>query len=142
MEQNNAVYWGLTGGPGTQCETGDPSEEEVDCDDREEEVVLEVVLEEVGCYDSEEEVVVEEVVVEDVVMEEVVEEEVDCDDREEEVVEEEVDCDDREEDVEEPQSTVVLLLLSAVVASWFIQPADQAGTWVGPVWAGSSLISV
>ena len=49
-----------------------------------------------------------------------------------------VDCDDREEDVEEPQSTV-LLLLSAVVASWFIQPRRQTGIWVGPVWAGSSL---
>ena len=49
MEQNNAEYWGLTGSPGTHCETGDPSEEEedveveeedveVDCDDREEDV--------------------------------------------------------------------------------------------------------
>ena len=43
------------------------------------------------------------------------------------------DCDDRQEqegeqegeDVEEPQSTE-LLLLSAVVASWFIQSADRA----------------
>ena len=52
---------------------------------------------------------------------------VDCDDRE-----------DREEDVEEPQSTE-LLLLSAVVASWFIQPRRQTGIWAGPVWAGSSL---
>ena len=61
-----------------------------------------------------------------------------CDKSDEEVEEveevEEEEVDEREEDVEEPQSTV-LLLLSAVVASWFIQPARQTGIWAGPVWA-------
>ena len=41
---------------------------------------------------------------------------------------------------EEPQSTR-LLLLSAVVASWFIQQSRPALCWVGPVQAGSSSYS-
>ena len=89
MEQNNAEYWGLTGSPGTHCETGDPSEKEEDVEVEEEDV--------------------------------------------------EVDCDDREEDVEEPKYSIVVIICGRCL---LIHSARQTGIWAGPVWPGSSLISV